>query len=129
MTTAPDRIAVIATQLRRTDPRALSQAWYDALYRAKHAGTLPFSSVTASGGEQNGFARTLARAVATIATRGQDGAHTVALGRGRVRVMVRTDAGVTRLVALCAERDREAVARALAATRFALATAGFAVAA
>ncbi len=35
MTTAPDRIAVIAMQLARTDRRALSQAWYDALHHAQ----------------------------------------------------------------------------------------------
>lgn len=37
MTTASDGVAVIATQLARTDRRALSEAWYSALHLAREA--------------------------------------------------------------------------------------------
>ena len=60
---------------------------------------------------------------ATLASR------TVDVGSARVRLLVRTDGGVTRVVAVCAAADRERVARALAGARFALAGAGIVVAA
>jgi hypothetical protein len=41
MTTAPDRVAVIATQVAQTDRRALSEAWYSALHLARDAAPLP----------------------------------------------------------------------------------------
>jgi hypothetical protein len=49
---------------------------------------------------------------------------TVALGGGRVQLIVRHEAAGVRLVAVCAAADRERVARALAAARFALASSG-----
>ena len=48
MTTAPDRIAVIAMQLARTDRRALSQAWYDALHHAQPGSKAAAPAVHAS---------------------------------------------------------------------------------
>jgi hypothetical protein len=41
MTTASDRVAVIATQVAQTDRRALSEAWYSALHLARDAAPLP----------------------------------------------------------------------------------------
>ncbi len=43
---------------------------------------------------------------------------------GRIHLLVRTEAGSTRIIALCAPHLRERVDRALAAARFALATTG-----
>jgi hypothetical protein len=167
MTTAPDRIAVIAMQLARTDRRALSQAWYDALHHAQpgskaatpagHAsvaadalrpparrGETARASAPARARTQRGTHEMSARAMArdpeliapplarkiTAAVNAPRGfARTVTLGSSRVRLLVRTDAGGTRIVALCASADRERVARALAQVRVALAAAGVTLAA
>ena len=168
MTTAPDRIAVIAMQLARTDPRALSQAWYDALHLAQPAApaAAPAPRVRSSpsarprrDARQQSDARTapktpavphrrlagaapqtiardadvtvhrVARTIACALHAPRRYAQTIALGTARVRLLVRNDAGVTRVVALCAPADREHVARALAGVRVALAGAGVTLAA
>lgn len=75
-------------------------------------------------------ARRIERAVKTLATRWNgDAAHTVDLGGGRVRLLVRADRGTTRIVAVCAAPLRETVERALAEARFTLAAARVPVAA
>jgi hypothetical protein len=51
-------------------------------------------------------------------------AQTVDVAGGRVRLLVRSDRGTTRIVALCSSELREPVERALARARFALAGAG-----
>jgi hypothetical protein len=48
MTTAPD-VAVVATQLARTDRRALSQAWYSALHLAHDDGAAARVPTRATG--------------------------------------------------------------------------------
>jgi hypothetical protein len=48
----------------------------------------------------------------------------VKIGDGRVALLVRTDGGTTRIVALCAPQLRERVDRALAHARFSLAASG-----
>lgn len=53
--------------------------------------------------------------------------QTLDLAGGRVRLLVRTDAVATRIIAVCAPALREAVERALAHARFALAAGGAAV--
>jgi hypothetical protein len=169
MRTAPDRIAVIAMQLARTDTRALSQAWYDALHRAgpeaaaatsaarrpaaapserpraairqddparPSAPSRPMPQRSARPAPSRALARdadrSAQRVVRTIVSALQTPrqvAQTVSLGATRVRLLVRTDAGVTRVIALCAAADREKVARALAHVRVALAGAGVTLAA
>lgn len=51
-------------------------------------------------------------------------AQTIDVGAGRVRLLVRSDARATRIVALCAAPMRSQVERALAHVRFRLAAAG-----
>jgi hypothetical protein len=51
-------------------------------------------------------------------------AQTVDVAGGRVRLLVRSDRGTTRIVALCRDELREPVERALARARFTLAAAG-----
>jgi hypothetical protein len=73
-------------------------------------------------------ARRVERALATIAGRPQPrSSQTIALDGGRVTLLVRSDAGATRIVALCGEPLRATVERALAHARFALAARGSAV--
>lgn len=172
MTTAPDRIAVIALQLAQTDRRALSQAWYDALHRAqpappvatatrpRQAAALTAAARPAPASRERALppartastavrarthdarpaaterrealdatARRIVRTVAALGPSRRASTHTVALDAARVTLLVRTDGGVTRLVAICAAADRERIARALAHARFALAAAGVTVAA
>lgn len=71
----------------------------------------------------------IGRAVVRLARTQRPVACTVALGTGRVQLLVRSDAGGTRIVAVCAAADRERVGRALAAARFAVAGAGIMLAA
>jgi hypothetical protein len=71
----------------------------------------------------------VARAALRLATTTRPFAQTIALGTGRVQLLVRSDAAGTRVVAICAAADRERVARALAEVRVALAGAGITVAA
>jgi hypothetical protein len=119
MTTATERVAIVATQVAQTDRRALSQAWYSALHLARtqlpHDRRRPPSDA----------ARRIERAVATAAHR--RASQTVDLGGGRVQLLVRTDGPTTRIVAVCATEARPRVERALAQARFALAGRGLAV--
>ncbi len=75
------------------------------------------------------IARRIARPIVSHTHAPRGFARTVTLGSSRVRLLVRTDAGGTRIVALCASADRERVARALAQVRIALAGAGVTLAA
>ena len=167
MPTGPDRIAVLALQLARTDRRALSQAWFDALHvagqcRIELQKPRPQPDVTGSARPAHGDGPSVAASRpgnAVVARPDRGGAlrpgsgqlppgsarvvntcklpaamprplaQTVALGTGRVQLLVRSDAAGTRVVAICAAADRERVARALAAVRVALAGAGVTVAA
>lgn len=171
MPTGPDRIAVLALQLARTDRRALSQAWYDALHHAvqerletqKSGLAMPEIEVVAHtthgagpsaeatrngngvvarsgrgdpraervGGAEPGAKRlqTTRRSANSMGLTQRIVGRTVSLDTSRVRLVVRTDAGGTRVVAICAAADRERVARALAEVRVALAGAGVTVAA
>jgi hypothetical protein len=73
-------------------------------------------------------ARRVERAVERIARAPhRTGAQTIAIDGGRVRLLVRSDRGATRIVALCSEPLRAGVERALAHARFALAARGHAV--
>ena len=73
-------------------------------------------------------ARRVERALARIARMPQPrSTHTVAVGGGRVTLLVRVDPGATRVVALCGEPLRATVERALAHARFTLAARGVAV--
>ena len=73
-------------------------------------------------------ARRVERALARIARTPQPrSTHTVAVGGGRVTLLVRVDPGATRVVALCGEPLRATVERALAHARFTLAARGVAV--
>jgi hypothetical protein len=172
MTTASNGVAVIATQVAKTDRRALSEAWYSALHlsrnavpvrsRAVHGAAAPSAYVagkrdsappaagrlalTAPPVRMPGAAsargllpnerrrpatetaRRIERAVATLAAMPTVPAmHTVDVAGGRVRLLVHSDGRTTRIVALCSGGLREAVERALASARFALAGAGLAV--
>jgi hypothetical protein len=166
MPTGPDRIAVLALQLARTDRRALSQAWYDTLHVAvqeqlsmqtQHRGSPAFEqhAVATHGAGPSAPASRIG--AGAVARRSHDASHvegvasvrreaqriritaalatarpiarTVAIGDHRVRLLVRSDAGGTRVVAICAAADRDRVARALAGVRVALAGAGVTVAA
>lgn len=167
MPTAPDRIAVIAMQLARTDRRALSQAWYDSLHVARTAdasrgvaGRVTTNASTAqvrtlrppearpSPAHPAAFRRRsieaaarphalepdvavtkLRRAITTLASPSRSVAQTISLGSARVRLIVRTDAAGTRVVAICTAADRERVGRALAQVRVSLAAAGVTLAA
>jgi hypothetical protein len=168
MTTASG-VAVVATQLARTDRRALSQAWYSALHLAQTtpaardahfaapatarasaaprgsapihevppaprtaARPLPARSTTAVPADRRAApteaARRLERAVAALARRpAPRPSHTVAIDGGRVTLLVRSDRGATRVVALCREPLRATVERALARARFSLAARGMTV--
>jgi hypothetical protein len=67
-------------------------------------------------------ARRVERALASIARAPHTRAsHTVAIEGGRVTLLVRTDGGATRVVALCREPLRATVERALARARYTLA--------
>jgi hypothetical protein len=68
------------------------------------------------------LARAIARAVGSH--RGPSGTLTVASQDRRVRLVVRVDGARTRIVALCSPADRDAVAAALGAARYALARGG-----
>jgi len=167
MPTAPDRIAVIAMQLARTDRRALSQAWYDSLHVARAADPTGGVAVRGNANASTPQKRTLCppethpspaqpaalrgrsidrasrphapepdvtvtklrRAITTLASRSRSFAQTISLGTARVRLIVRTDAAGTRVVAICAAADRERVGRALAQVRVSLAAAGVTLAA
>jgi len=73
-------------------------------------------------------ARRLERAVAALARRPSPRpSHTVAIDGGRVTLVVRSDRGATRVVALCREPLRATVERALARARFSLAAHGMTV--
>jgi hypothetical protein len=123
MTTAPDRVSVIVAQVTRTDRRALSQAWYDALHVA----------LTAKPSAPPRPRRTVdispPAALRLEPAPVRSWAQTLELAGGRVRLLVRTDERATRIVAVCAEQHRAAVARALAGARVALGAAGIATAA
>jgi hypothetical protein len=67
------------------------------------------------------FARTLERGIARRAACGQTASFVVRGANGRVQLVVRTGAGPTRVVAICAPPMRERVERALAHARFTLA--------
>jgi hypothetical protein len=115
MTSASESVTVIATQVARTDRRALSQAWYSALHLARAAA--PERRRPVSDG-----ARRIARALASLrAQPPAQAARTIDLAGGRVQLVVRTDGRTTRLVALCSPALREPVERALAGARYALA--------
>jgi hypothetical protein len=74
------------------------------------------------------LARRLERAVErAVRTTYRRTSQTIAVDGGRVTVLVRSEPGATRIVALCGEPVREAVERALAHARFALAARGYAV--
>jgi hypothetical protein len=72
------------------------------------------------------LARRIERGVVRQTARGavRSAAFAIDAGNGRVHLLVRTDGGRTRIVALCAPHLRERVDRALAHARFALAAAG-----
>jgi hypothetical protein len=171
MTTASGGVAVIATQVARTDRRALSEAWYSALHlahaanparpaaRRAPAGDVPPARGTRTGAPADAApgraatapalrasrdaasgscgtigerrrpvcetARSIERAVSTLRMRvSGDTAQTVEVAGGRVRLLVRSERGTTRIVALCSDPLREPVERALARARFTLAGAG-----
>ena len=73
------------------------------------------------------IARRLERAVER-AVRGAErrSTQTIAIGGGRVTLLVRDDGRATRIVAVCSEALRPRVERALAHARFAIATRGIA---
>jgi hypothetical protein len=171
MTSASGGVAVIATQVARTDRRALSEAWYSALHlahaasparavvRRAPAGIVPPARGTRAGAPHDAAqtreaaapalravrdsasgagaaigerrhpvcetARRIERAVTALRARASgDAAQTVEVAGGRVRLLVRSDRGTTRIVALCSDPLREPVERALARARFTLAAAG-----
>jgi hypothetical protein len=72
------------------------------------------------------LARRIERAIARHAVMRSHAPATlsVKIGDGRVALLVRTDGGTTRIVALCAPQLRERVDRALAHARFSLAASG-----
>jgi hypothetical protein len=169
MTTLTDGVAVIATQVARTDRRALSEAWYSALHlahangpaqapsRARAIRETPLArqpvpaaqparvgtahvAVTRAPHRDRGnvalpaderrrpacaVARRIEGAVTALRARvNGHAAQTIDVAGGRVRLLVRSDRGTTRIVALCSDELREPVERALARARFTLAGAG-----
>jgi hypothetical protein len=122
MTTATDRVAVIVAQVTRTDRRALSHAWYDALYGALAKTAAPLRARRTALPTEGASLRAEPAPV-------RSWTQTLELAGGRVRLLVRTDERATRIVAVCAEQHRATVARALAGARLALGTAGIATAA
>lgn len=74
------------------------------------------------------LARRLERAVErAVRTTYRRSSQTIAIDGGRVTLLVRSEPGATRIVALCGEPVRATVERALAHARFALAARGNAV--
>jgi hypothetical protein len=74
---------------------------------------------------QTETSRRIERAVTALAGAPRSArAQTIEVAGGRVRLLVRSDGGTTRVVALCSAALREPVERALAGARYALATGG-----
>ena len=170
MTSGSGGVAVVATQLARTDRRALSQAWYSALHLAHDAHAIaapavrravcvvpssgsvraktpdqrasrsagrpplvrgeraPRTPVAPASERRRPVSETTARierALSHLAVPARPScAQTIELAEGRVRLLVRTERGRTRVVALCSDALRDHVERALARARFALAAMG-----
>jgi hypothetical protein len=72
------------------------------------------------------LARRIERAIVPFGGRvpQRTSAVAVAVGEGRIHLLVRTDGATTRIIALCPAHHRERVDRALAHARFALAASG-----
>jgi len=91
----------------------------------------PAAAIGAAGERRRARSETtrrIERAVALLAARPHaPAAHTVDVDGGRVRLLVRSDGRTTRVVALCSRPLRDAVERALASARYALAGTGRAV--
>jgi hypothetical protein len=74
---------------------------------------------------QTETSRRIERAVTALAGAPRSArAQTIEVAGGRVRLLVRSDGGTTRVVALCSAALREPVERALAGARYALASGG-----
>jgi hypothetical protein len=90
--------------------------------QARQAPAAPASALGERRAVRTRFERSLERAVSRRVDRGACGSFSLSAENGRVQVLVRTERGTTRVVALCAPSLRERVERALAHVRFAVST-------
>ncbi|MFN2449137.1 MAG: hypothetical protein ABR508_04995 [Candidatus Baltobacteraceae bacterium] len=161
---------VLSAPLAQADRRALSQAWYSALYGERQGGVSVAhrSPVTAASGagrrapraqsaaapasasceapKRNAAAQSAVRGAAPDRRAGRsalarkieqtllrphvrvkNATFVLAQGRARVHIVLRTQGARVLLIALCPQRERDCVSRALAQARFALAARGVAL--
>lgn len=159
--------SILSAPVAAVDRRALSQAWYSALYRSggrqSCAAPLPETTCAASAvpsrkgsqlvgsppqsapatraaraeqlskqgvapGQRRARHLRLARQIEELVRRRESKrvAATFFLDgtRARVRVLILSDGGSVRLIAVCSKRVRDSVARALAQARYAAAARG-----
>jgi len=118
---SPGNVARPARDIERFVPRASSLPATRPAHPSRSA-TVAVDR-RAPAGE---LARRIERAIArhTVMRSQAPATLSVKTGDGRVALLVRTDGGTTRIVALCAPQLRERVDRALAHARFSLAASG-----
>jgi hypothetical protein len=123
--TAPSLAA--APRREQAGPAAPTAARGALVQIARRSEAAVFTAPADRRGSAGELARRIERAVrrsGVLRPPRASAAVAVAIGGGRVHLLVRSDGATTRIVALCAPHLRERVDRALAHARFALAASG-----